>query len=240
MASFGKRMQEARKNLGLNQQELADQIGVTRGAISQWETGRMKPSEKNLRLLEAYLGDFVPEPIGDWLREVRHSKNMTMAELATKSKLSIPTISNIENGHNENPRDDTIRKLERALKAKVPSDVIEVVNQDSEIEDVGRLANFEPHEVDDWPKVAGIYVLYDKNRRPVYIGESDNIERRMNSHKEKFWFREELVKYASFVQIDDRVLRRKVERTAIGLLDSYLLFNKQHTGRFEPIEGREE
>lgn len=58
----------------------------------------------------------------------------------------------------------------------------------------------------------------------------------MDSHREKFWFREELVKYASFVQIDDRVLRRKVERTAIGLLDSYLLFNKQHTGRLEEAE----
>ena len=108
-----------------------------------------------------------------------------------------------------------------------------MANQDGEIEDVGRLANFEPHEVGDRPKVAGICVHYDRNGRPVYIGESENIERRMNSYREKPWFREGLIKYASFVQIVGRVLRRKVERTAIGLLDSYLLFNKQHTGRLE-------
>lgn len=106
-----------------------------------------------------------------------------MAESAATSELSNPTISNVENGYNVNPRDDTIRKLERDLGAKVPNDVIEVANQDGEIEDVGRLANFEPHEVGDRPKVAGICVHYDRNGRPVYIGESENIERRMNSHR---------------------------------------------------------
>ena len=231
MASFGEKIRDARRTLGLTQKELANQLGVATSAISHWETDRAIPSEDNRNLLEAHLGDLVPVPIGEWLREVRRSKRWTMADLAAKSKLSIPTISNIERGHNENPREDTIRKLEKALKAKVPGDVIEVVNQDSEIENVGRLENFEPHEAGDWPKVAGIYALYDKNKRPVYIGESDNIERRMNTHREKFWFREELVKYASYVQISDRTLRRKMERTAIGLLDSYLLFNKQHTGR---------
>ena len=36
---------------GLNQQELATALGVTQGAVSQWETGLSKPGSKMIPLL---------------------------------------------------------------------------------------------------------------------------------------------------------------------------------------------
>jgi repressor LexA len=38
--TFGERLTAARKAVGLSQQQLADAIGVTQGAISHWATGR--------------------------------------------------------------------------------------------------------------------------------------------------------------------------------------------------------
>ena len=37
--SFAKKMIELRKQNGLSQQDLADRLGVSRQAISRWETG---------------------------------------------------------------------------------------------------------------------------------------------------------------------------------------------------------
>ncbi len=40
---IGERMREARTLLGITQQGLADELGVSRPAVSQWETGAMHP-----------------------------------------------------------------------------------------------------------------------------------------------------------------------------------------------------
>lgn len=41
----------ARRKKGLNQQQLADKIKVSRVVISFWETGRHKPNDENLKAL---------------------------------------------------------------------------------------------------------------------------------------------------------------------------------------------
>lgn len=44
---------------GMSQQELAKALGVTQGAVSQWETGTKQPNEKMLyRLAEVLECDF--------------------------------------------------------------------------------------------------------------------------------------------------------------------------------------
>ena len=47
---------EARERLGISQQELARRLGVTKGAISQWENGISAPSRSNGGRLEKVLG----------------------------------------------------------------------------------------------------------------------------------------------------------------------------------------
>ena len=48
---LGRRIQKARKEKGLTQQELADSVYVTRQTISKWELGKSVPDEASLNLL---------------------------------------------------------------------------------------------------------------------------------------------------------------------------------------------
>lgn len=66
---IGERIRQARQAKGLNQIELADKVGVSRGTMSSWENGALKPSKKHKEALslaldvsEAYLdyGDQLP------------------------------------------------------------------------------------------------------------------------------------------------------------------------------------
>ena len=48
---FGQRLREARKNRGLEQQKLAEMVGLPPSSISHFESGSRKPSFDNLRAL---------------------------------------------------------------------------------------------------------------------------------------------------------------------------------------------
>ncbi len=48
---FGQRLREARKNRGLEQQKLAEMVGLPPSSISHFENGSRKPSFDNLRAL---------------------------------------------------------------------------------------------------------------------------------------------------------------------------------------------
>lgn len=49
----------------------------------------------------------------------RKEKDLTQAEVASRSKLSIPTISSIENGHKKYITPDTMDALAGALRCEV-------------------------------------------------------------------------------------------------------------------------
>lgn len=59
-----KEIREARKAKGLSQDQLAKMIGVTQGAVAQWENGLTHPSFEVLPKLSAALGVTVDELIG--------------------------------------------------------------------------------------------------------------------------------------------------------------------------------
>ena len=48
---FAEKMIELRKRQGLSQQDLADQLGVSRQAISRWETGAVQPLADSVKSL---------------------------------------------------------------------------------------------------------------------------------------------------------------------------------------------
>ena len=47
--SLAEKMIELRKQNGLSQQDLADRLGVSRQAISRWETGAVQPLADSVR-----------------------------------------------------------------------------------------------------------------------------------------------------------------------------------------------
>lgn len=51
MSTMGKRIKALRQAKGLSQQDLADRLGITKGAVMHWETGRTK-NIKNETMLE--------------------------------------------------------------------------------------------------------------------------------------------------------------------------------------------
>ncbi|WP_252109084.1 MULTISPECIES: S24 family peptidase [unclassified Halomonas] len=52
---IGDRIRERRKELGYNQPELGKLVGRTKGAVSQWESGQVKPDRDSLIKLESAL-----------------------------------------------------------------------------------------------------------------------------------------------------------------------------------------
>ena len=49
--SFAEKMIELRKQNGLSQQDLADRLGVSRQAVSRWETGAVQPLADSVKSL---------------------------------------------------------------------------------------------------------------------------------------------------------------------------------------------
>ena len=48
---YGEKIKAKRKAIGLSQDDLAEKLGVTRQAVSKWETDRAQPTTSNLREL---------------------------------------------------------------------------------------------------------------------------------------------------------------------------------------------
>lgn len=55
------KIKEMRKRSGMTQKEVAQQIGVTQGAVWQWESGMVMPTAVNLQKLAATLNCTVDE-----------------------------------------------------------------------------------------------------------------------------------------------------------------------------------
>ena len=54
--TLGRRIQEARKAAGLSQESLGERLGVSRQAVSKWETGTADPTTSNLLALAKLFG----------------------------------------------------------------------------------------------------------------------------------------------------------------------------------------
>lgn len=53
--TLAEKIYQARKRAGLSQEALADALGVTRQAVSKWETGKSVPDTENLRRMAQVL-----------------------------------------------------------------------------------------------------------------------------------------------------------------------------------------
>lgn len=62
MVEFGERIYNLRKKSGLSQEEFADKLGVSRQAVSKWETGQSVPDSEKAAAIGSFFGVSL-----DWL-----------------------------------------------------------------------------------------------------------------------------------------------------------------------------
>lgn len=239
-------MKSARIHAGKSQGEVARYVSVSQPTIFNWEAGTSTPNDETIEKLNKLLGPFWkhdghqladdlseagPAPFGVWVNRLRQEQGLTVPELASLSGVAIPTIYAIEGGRISNPRSETVKKLEKALKSKVPEDTAEQVREESTVEGLGALEDFNPHIDSERPAQPGIYVLYDVSERPIYVGEGANVKKRIREHQEKFWFKEPIVQTAAFIQVDNKDIRTQMETILIKFMKSHAVINKQNVER---------
>ena len=255
--NLGQHIRRAREREGLTQAGLAEKLGVTAAAVSNWEGGR-EPKGDNKTKLELILGRLSTKAtagkprtfseasvtvlesevssFGLWLRERRTAANMSVPELASKSKISMPAIYNIESGKIRNPQSGTRDKLAKTLGQAIPEAVVNETESDQEIAGLGSMTDFDPHSRKDWPTCSGVYVLYDKSQRPIYVGKAKTISQRLGSHFNMFWFKDPIVRYGSYIEVNDDKLRHQLEQVMIKFLKANAVINTQSSEVFQDIE----
>lgn len=114
MKSFAERLIRARKRAGLNQTELARQVGVTPQAVQKWETGENTPRGKRIQAIADILDISVQELIsGDdpfWNSLVPRKPKKPVEE-HTSLTLRSTGIQDSPGEYESNSRLDLFRKL---------------------------------------------------------------------------------------------------------------------------------
>ncbi|MDI9423588.1 MAG: helix-turn-helix transcriptional regulator [Spirochaetota bacterium] len=101
---IGARIREKRKERKLNQEQLAELVGVVRQTVSSWENGNFEPDRKNLAKIALALGtptgyfleetdDFAPAPdrvaAAPRLRTFREALDGSLHALTSEDKAAI-------------------------------------------------------------------------------------------------------------------------------------------------------
>ena len=214
---FGPSIKKTRVRLGITQAELGQKLNpkVGPGTVSHWETEYSYPSGEQKAQVREILGQISdeneargeaedgdqespesPSAIGTWLNKHRLKQGFSVPELAHKAGLSAVAVYAIESGRSQNPQRKTVAKLEQALGIQLSPEAKKEAKDEATIEGVGEWFNFDPHSQSDWPVEAGIYVLYDISDRPIYVGQGQDISKRLGDHSDRFWFKQPIVQNA--------------------------------------------
>jgi transcriptional regulator with XRE-family HTH domain len=133
--TIGNRIRRARQIRGLTQGELADQLGITKQAISQFEKDQVRVSDEQLRrisrILKKPLPYFNPESSADIQKEdiskanlgkkikmARIDLEMSRADLAKMTNSSVAAIGRWE-ANERTPKADIMKMISTALKKPI-------------------------------------------------------------------------------------------------------------------------
>ena len=99
---FNEKLQELRKGKGLTQEELAEELFVSRTAVSKWESGRGYPSIDSLKAISRYFSVTIdelicPEEIISAAEEEKQAfAGRTVSFISTALLLFLPVFGNGE------------------------------------------------------------------------------------------------------------------------------------------------
>ena len=77
--TIGERIKQARKEMGISQEQLADKLPVSRAAVAKWENDIGMPDIENLKKLSEVLGMSIDEIVGNTIQN-RDSKMDTASK----------------------------------------------------------------------------------------------------------------------------------------------------------------
>ena len=243
---LGEWLRDRRIEQDWTQKQLADKLGVTDITVSNWENCHSYPNPANLQTIGSVLGrmpafaggverseeDRTTTPFGAWLRNARLSKSLSQAQLAERSGVSDIAISYIETGRTRSPWPSTVQGLEAALGVTASEEVESSIEAEQEVaEGLGEF--YGPFPLDAWEEYAKaipcVYVVYDGLQRPVRIGHTGDLRRRLREYEDNYWwFREPTATTFAYVVIEDEKTRKQVEKIMIKLVGSHAMFNIQH------------
>jgi transcriptional regulator with XRE-family HTH domain len=90
MTKFGETLRKIRTEKGMNQQDLADKMGLTQAAVSQFEKGQRVPTPAKVKQFANILGvssdDFFPDPEHErksLMRKIKQLSPIDLKELDT-------------------------------------------------------------------------------------------------------------------------------------------------------------
>lgn len=114
------RIREIRKKCGLTMKELAERVGVSESAISQYETGRRQPDYETLLKIADYFGVSVDYLLG---KEGGAAVDPELEELleALRSRKEMRVLFNLAKGASKEDVEQAVRIIE-AIRRKDDDD----------------------------------------------------------------------------------------------------------------------
>lgn len=78
--NFSEKLKEIRKNEGISQEQLAERIGVSRQAITKWETGKGLPDVENMMIIAEIFKTTIDELLMDSIKKEPQERNVYTSE----------------------------------------------------------------------------------------------------------------------------------------------------------------
>jgi ribosome-binding protein aMBF1 (putative translation factor) len=168
-----------------------------------------------------------PETVAAWLSQQRQGARLAVEALAKQTGLRTSTVGSIEDGKAPWPRKRTRKKLEKVLGA-LPALTAARAKERARVDGFGVLTDFNPHDPEDHPKTGGVFVLYDGASRPVYVGQSKSVRKRVEGLAAEAWFKAPTVEQAAFLEVEEKPLREALESLLVRTLRGALLVRTRH------------
>lgn len=217
------RIKKMRQSKGLSQAELAQKVGISKQAVSHYETEKRHPK------IEAWqkLADFFEVPVPylqgfemqtpNRLKELRIKRKLTLDDIETKTGIKRGTYSNYENGNTE-PKLEVWQELARFFNVSVP--YLQGFNEHKP----NRLKELRNKKGMSQSQFVQAFneLLISKKMKPITIPTYSRWENSLNSPTEKVW--QQLADYfeVSVPYLKDEIDTEQLEKLiAVAILFSF-------------------